>query len=241
MAKQQHKRHIKNLLIDPQFQLKYVVLSVLVAVLIFVVLGWLYVAEWEAGNRILREINPIVKKAAPGGREAAELKDLEALTEGLTMHPQEQANLESLEEESDRIIESRGQEHLAWLMASVGLMVVFLAGLVIWLTHRAAGPVHAFRIFIEATRAGAWDRIRPPRKGDEFGYFAEELVGFIEELKNRAAADIERLDRCAAALDAGDAEAVREILATLKAEKADWLKVTGSAEEKEGPAPGGPG
>ena len=234
MAEQQHKRRIKNLLIDPQFQLKYVVLSVLVAALIFVVLGWLYVAEWEAGNRILREINPIVKKAAPDGRDAAELEDLEALTEGLPMHPQEQANLQALEEESERIIEDRGQEHLAWLTVSVGLLVVFLAGLVIWLTHRAAGPVHAFRSFIEATRAGAWDRIRAPRKGDEFGYFAEELVDFIEELKDRAAADIDRLDRCAAALDAGDADAVRELLATLKAEKADWLRGSrGAAKNKE--------
>ncbi len=224
MAELQHKRRFKNLLIDPQFQLKYVVLSVLVAVLIFAVLGWLYVAEWEAGNRIMREINPIVKKAAPGGREAAELKELEALTEDLPMHPQERANLEALEEGSERIIEDRGQEHLAWLTLSVGLLVVFLTGLVILLTHRAAGPVHAFRSFIVATRAGAWDRIRPPRKGDEFGYFAEELVDFIEELKTRTAADIERLDRCAAALEAGDEQAVREILATLKAEKAEWLE-----------------
>ena len=220
MAGKNNKRHIKNLLIDPQFQLKYVVLSVLVAVLIFVVLGWLYVAEWEAGNRIMTEINPIVQKAAPAGEAAAELKELEALTEGLPMDDSEAQNLAALEADTAQAMEGRGKSRLAWLMASVGLLVVFLAGLIILLTHRAAGPVYAIRLFVNAARIGAWNRIRPLRKGDEFNYLAEDFLALVSEMKARAADEVERLDGCAAALDAGDAAKARALLDGLRTEKA---------------------
>jgi len=223
-ANRTHKRRLKNLLVDRQFQLKYVVLSILVSVLIFAVLGWLYVAEWEAGNRIMKDINPIVKKAAPEGEAAAELEELKALTEGLPEDEDAAKNLAALEEETAQVIEARGQSRLAWLMASVGLLVVFLAGLVILLTHRAAGPVYAIRLFVNAARIGAWKRIRPLRKGDEFMYLAEDFLAFVEELKAGAAKDIDALNAGLAALEAGDAAKAKELLTALKTQKTEYLE-----------------
>jgi hypothetical protein len=224
MANDQNKRRLKNLLIDRQFQLKYVVLSILVAVLIFAVLGWLYVAEWEAGNRIMNDINPIVKKAAPGGEAAAELAELEAITKGLPADPTEAENLAVLEAETAKDIDARGKSRLVWLMASVGLLVVFLAGLVILLTHRAAGPVYAIRLFVNAARIGAWKRIRPLRKGDEFMYLAEDFLAFVDELKAGAAKDIEELEGGLAALEAGDAGKAKALLGALRTRKAEYLE-----------------
>jgi len=229
MANNRSKRHLKNLLIDRQFQLKYVVLSVLVSVLIFAVLGWLYVAEWEAGNRIMQEINPIVKRAAPTGEAAGELEELEALTEGLSMDETETENLAALEADTAQAMESRGTSRLAWLFASVGLLVIFMTGLVVLLTHRAAGPVYAIRLFVNAARIGAWNRIRPLRDGDEFIYLADDFLALVSELKAGASADIERLDKGLAALEAGDAAKARELLGALRTDKANYLDGTQGA------------
>lgn len=224
MANSRNQRRLRNLLVDRQFQLKYVVLSIAVSVLIFAVLGWLYVAEWEAGNRIMKEINPIVKKAAPEGEAAAELAELEAITEGLPQDPTEAQNLAALEAETAKDIETRGKSRLIWLMASVGLLVVFLAGLVILLTHRAAGPVYAIRLFINAARIGAWSRIRPLRQGDEFMYLGEDFLAFVAELKAGAAKDIEELEAGLAALEAGDATKATELVGALRTRKAEYLE-----------------
>ncbi|MFH1531584.1 MAG: hypothetical protein ABIK09_12725 [Pseudomonadota bacterium] len=224
MASKSNKRHLKNLLIDKQFQLKYVVLSVLVSVLIFAVLGWLYVAEWEAGNRIMKEINPIVKRAAPTEEAAGELEELKALTEGLPMDEAEVENLAALEADTAQAMEGRGTSRLTWLVASVGLLVVFMTGLVILLTHRAAGPVYAIRLFVNAARIGAWNRIRPLRDGDEFIYLGNDFLALVSELKAGAAADLEGMDQCLAALEAGDTAGVRELLGALRTRKANYLE-----------------
>jgi len=223
MADNRNKRRLKNLLIDTQFQLKYVVLSVVVSVLIFLVLGWLYVAEWEAGNRIMTEINPIVNRSVPEDA-AAELAELEALTEGLPAGPSEQENLAALEEETAEAMDARGRSRLAWLVTSVGLLVVFLGGLVIWLTHRAAGPVYAIRLFVNAARIGAWNRIRPLRKGDEFAYLADDFNSFVAELRQRGAEEVETMNGFLAALDAGDTAGAREGLDRFRADKKAWLE-----------------
>ena len=223
MADKSNKRHIRNLLIDAKFQLKYVLLSVLVSVLIFLVLGWLYVSEWEAGNRIMKEINPIVKKAAPEGEAAEELKELEALTKGLPADNEEAENLAALETDTAEAIQERGRGRLVWLIASVGLLVIFMAGLVILLTHRAAGPVYAIRLFVNAARVGAWNRIRPLRKGDEFIYLADDFMALVSELKGQAAADVEGLEAGIAALEAGDATKAREIMDELRKRRASYL------------------
>lgn len=224
MAQKRNKRHFRNLLIDAKFQLKYVLLSVLVSILIFLVLGWLYVSEWEAGNRIMKEINPIVKKAAPEGEAADELRELEALTEGLTTDSDEAENLAALEADTAEVINERGKGRLVWLIASVGLLVIFMAGLVILLTHRAAGPVYAIRLFVNAARVGAWNRIRPLRKGDEFTYLADDFMALVSELKSKAASDVEGLEAGIAALEAGDSAKAREILDRLRTEKASYLE-----------------
>jgi len=224
MAEKRNKRRLRNLLIDTQFQLKYVVLSIVVSVLIFVVLAWLYVAEWEAGNRIMTEINPIVNRSVPAGGAAAEMAELDALTEGLPAANAEQENLEALEAETATAMDARGRIRLAWLVVSVGLMVVFLGGLVIWLTHRAAGPVYAIRLFINAARIGAWNRIRPLRKGDEFTYLADDFNAFVSEIRERESDEVEIIDGCLSALEAGDAAEARELLGGLYGEKTAWLE-----------------
>lgn len=224
-----YKRNIKNLLIDTKFQAKYTALVVLVSVLIFLVLGWLYMAEWDAGTRIMEEINPIVQKSAPAAfdREAAaELAELEALTEGLTKDATEADNLAVLEQETAKIIKTRGRNHLVWLVGSVGLLVVFLAGLSIWLSHKAAGPVHAVRLFIRAARLGQWSRIRPLRKGDEFGYLAAEFLELVSDIKKRHADELRRLDDVAGLLEGGDAASAGEIVDRLREEKTSYLEET---------------
>ena len=227
------KRNIKNLIIDTKFQAKYTALVVLVSVLIFVVLGWLYMAEWDAGTRIMEEINPIVQKgAAPSasaaldGEAAAELAELEALAEGLPVGATEADNLAALEQETATIIKTRGRNHLVWLVGSVGLLVVLLAGLSIWLSHKAAGPVYAVRLFIRAARLGQWSRIRPLRKGDEFAYLATEFLELVADIKKRHADELRGLDEAAELLEAGDAAAAHKIVDRLRGEKTAYLGET---------------
>ncbi len=224
-----YKRNIRNLFIDTKFQAKYTALVVLVSVLIFLVLGWLYMAEWDAGIRIMEEINPIVQKSAPAaldGAAAAELAELEALTEGLPMDTVEAENLAALEQETAKVIKTRGRNHLVWLVGSVGLLVVFLAGLSIWLSHKAAGPVYAVRLFIRAARLGQWSRIRPLRKGDEFAYLATEFLELVSDIKKRHADELRRLDDVAGLLEAENSAAAQEIVGGLRAEKTAYLEET---------------
>jgi len=228
-----NKRRLRNLLIDAKFQAKYTALVLLVSVLIFLVLGWLYMAEWEAGNRIMEEINPVVQRsAAPQGDSEAQLRELQALTGGLPADPEEQRNLAALEEETGQVMQSRGRTRLAVLVGAVGFLVLLMAAISIWMSHKAAGPVYAMRLFIQAARAGQWSRIRPLRKGDEFTYLADEFLGLVGDIKKRQVDDLLALDRCAEALDRGDPAAARSVVDALREGKTAYLGEAARASGK---------
>jgi hypothetical protein len=221
-----NKRQLRNLLIDTSFQVRYTVLVIVVSVLIFLVLGWLYRAEWEAGNRILSEINPIVERSAAPDADA-QLREVEALSAGLPADAEERENLAALEEETGQALDRRGRTQLAILVAAVGLLVVLLAAISIWMSHKAAGPVYAMRLFIRAAREGQWSRIRPLRKGDHFTYLAVEFGALVGDIKKRHADDLLALDECAAALDAGDPAAARRLVDRLREGKTAYLGEAG--------------
>jgi hypothetical protein len=221
-----YKRSLKNLFVDLRFQMKYTALVLLVSLLIFLVLGWMYYAEWEASNKLMKEINPIVQKATvpnPPPEVSGDMAEIDAILNNAGMDKEETKALNDFESEFQDEMSDRSAQSMALMIGSVGLLVILLAGISIWLSHKAAGPIYAMRLFIRAARKGQWSRIRPLRKGDEFVYLSEEFMDLVQEIRGRHTGELEDLDEISTVLASGDTAKAAELLKKLNAAKKAYL------------------
>ena len=176
------KRKLRNLLVDSGFQLKYTGFILLVSLSIFAVLGFMLVREYEASRTLMNEVNPLIEEGSPG---LAENQQGEIPAEYM-------AGFDSIMDE----VQERDDHVALWLLLSVGVLVLLLAGAGIWLTHKVAGPLVALTRFMQAVTLGDWQVIRPFRKGDAFkGDLDRQFQQMVQAIQDRARDELVALQR----------------------------------------------
>lgn len=112
---------------------------------------------------------------------AAVLNGLNALYD-----PDQATMLSGLFEQSDRTV--------LWTLVTIALVLIgSLAGSILVLTHRVAGPMVALRHGLSNLREGSLKRARPFRRGDAFREVSDELVATVAALRAREQHELETL------------------------------------------------
>jgi hypothetical protein len=125
------------------------------------------------------------------------------------------AELMSQFQSNDRIV--------LWGMAGFGLVLVLsIAGVGIWMTHKVAGPLHNIGMTCSNVRD---DRLSPVlrqlRKGDELQAFYSQFGEMYAALRTRVIADIALLDHAITALENQTSRSadVEQVLVDLRAQR----------------------
>jgi nitrogen fixation/metabolism regulation signal transduction histidine kinase len=160
------KRHVRNLLLDKRFQLRWVLRVVLATSVIVAAMGYfLYGTVSDATDQML----------------AQKLGDINLTAEAMDafLHQNEQ----------DKLITF--WTLLAWLV----LLVVLLSSVTIVLTHKIAGPVYKMRkIFasIHGDQLQTWAKLR---RGDELQEIFVAFDDMLVRLREHRRTDIEELKK----------------------------------------------
>jgi len=184
-----YRRRIRNLLLEPRFQLKYTLMVVVVTVLVASALGAV-AYNYSKGQTELLTIHKMER----------------ALDRGEHVSDQFAADLQVYAAEADRRV----------LLAIGGgiLAMAFALGLTgILVTHRLVGPAYRLRAMIGDVAKGHWAVRGRLRKGDELQDIFQAFEGMVESLRAAQRQEIALLDDAIQkARDAGvPDEAIAEI------------------------------
>ncbi len=157
----EHRRNIRNLLVNPRLQLRHVGVVVVLAALLSALLGWLiWQQRLDASRAIAHSL------------ESAKFMD-DAQKADILGH-----------------VAGSDVELLA-LMAGVCAAGIALVSLfVVILSHKVAGPLHRVAAAIDAMNEGKLPRVAAPRKGDELRRFYNHFKGMSDTLRGRAEDDL---------------------------------------------------
>lgn len=185
----QFKRRIRNYLIDPRFQLRWVFFVVLVITLIVAGMGYiLYDTVADATDQMI-----VAQLSVEGLAPEA----VEAFTED-----GERAKLWAI----------------IWLAAGWLLLALFLSGVTVVLTHKISGPVFKMKRLlgnIDGDHLQLWEKLR---KGDELQDAFEAFDAMVRRLRESRHQDIEVLEQVRAQLtDPASAKAAVQALDDLVA------------------------
>jgi hypothetical protein len=168
----EHRRHLRNYMIDKRLQLRYVGAVALLSAALCGVFGWLiWQQQVEASNAVLSSV---------------------AASDYLP--PEVRAEVTSRLHSSDL--------EFVLVMAGVclGLITVLSLFLVI-LTHKVAGPLYKIGLYLDEIHAGRLPLMRDLRRWDEFKRFFEKFRRMIEALRIRASTEAEAFLLFAAACE----------------------------------------
>lgn len=164
------KRHLKNYLLDPRFQLKYTGMVVVVAVLVASVLGY-FAYDYSKGQT-------------------------QALTIQMAMQPDLDpavaADLEGVARQAD-------QKVLLSIVVGILLLAVSLGVTGIVVTHKLVGPAYKMRRLLREVAEGKLKVAGGLRKGDELQELFEAFAAMVESLREAQAGEIAALDSALAA------------------------------------------
>jgi methyl-accepting chemotaxis protein len=167
----QFKRRVRNYLIDPRFQLRWVFFVVLVISLIMGGMGYiLYDTVADATDQM------IVAQMA---------------VEGLSPEA-----VEAFKQDG----ENAKLWAIIWLAAGWLVLVLFLSGVTIVLTHKVSGPVFKMKRLlgdIDGDHLQLWEKLR---KGDELQDAFEAFDAMVRRLREARHQDIETLEQIRAQL-----------------------------------------
>jgi len=189
----QFKRRVRNYLIDPRFQLRWVAFVVLVITLVFGGMGYiLYTTVADATDQM------IVAQMA---------------VEGLSPEA-----VEAFQDDGERA----KLWALIWLGAGWLVLALFLAAVTIVLTHKISGPVFKMKRLlgnIDGDHLQLWEKLR---KGDELQDAFEAFDAMVRRLRESRHQDIEVLESVRSQLNdpaaaAAAAQALDELVARYKA------------------------
>ncbi|MCB9627335.1 MAG: hypothetical protein H6725_08185 [Sandaracinaceae bacterium] len=158
------KRHLRNYLLDPRFQLKYTGMVVLVTVVVASVLGSIAYRSSKAQTESLTIQMAMMEIDAPL-----------------------QGSLEEMSAERDR-------EVLLNIVGGIVLMGVILGLTGIIVTHRLVGPAYKLRLLIHEVASGKLKIMGKLRKGDELQEVFEAFAEMITSLRAAQAKEIAELD-----------------------------------------------
>jgi nitrogen fixation/metabolism regulation signal transduction histidine kinase len=234
-----HKRHLRNYLLDPSFQLKYANFVAAIALVLSGALGYLL---WQTSSEMVDQS----RKAVALGKDVIEesLKVSEVVRMNIVKDPIYSDNpvlkdaFEADAQEQDEklrrgqaelhdqavLLETQNTRYSRLLIAALGILVValWLAGIVI--THRVAGPVYKMKRQIRDLQKGNFKVPSPLRKGDELKSFFDAFNDMVESLRARQRGEIERIDSTLEALGKDVPDEKLNSLRALRAEMAASLE-----------------
>jgi hypothetical protein len=249
-----HQRRLKNLLLDPHFQLKYSSYLVLIAVVLSVSLGLIL---WQTSREVVEQSRQNVtrgEKVVSLGSEVVEesrkvsavvqmniIKDpvysdnpalldafkRDAETQDKRLENQQQA----LEAQAHALRRASGdlvvfQNRMLISLCGILGVLVFAIGIAgIVVTHKVAGPIHKMKRQIQDVSDG---RLKIPsklRKGDELVEFFETFEHMVINLRKRQEEEIAKLDRAIKSVQGKATEEDLKPLLEVKAEMEAALNV----------------
>jgi methyl-accepting chemotaxis protein len=156
-----HRRNLRNYLVNPRLQLRHVGVVVVLATLLSALLGWLI---WQQRLDASRAIAHSLESAT--FMDDAQKADILAHVAGSDVE-------------------------LLGIMAGVCAAGIALVSLfVVILSHKVAGPLHRVAAAIEALTEGRLPRVEAPRKGDELQNFYRHFKSMSDTLRTRAQDDL---------------------------------------------------
>jgi methyl-accepting chemotaxis protein len=168
-----HHRKLSNYLLDKSLQLRYVLLVSILSAVIAATLGYM-----------IYDQRRIASESIEG--------DLKVLTQTDTSKEFQEQVTSGLESDDQMLI-------YKMVVVGFGLVVILSAYLVI-MTHKVAGPLFKVSMYFERMAEGRLGQVTPLRRGDMLQDFFGDFKATHESLRARAIADVEQLERAAAAL-----------------------------------------
>jgi len=159
------KRHMKNYLLDPRFQLKYTGMVVVVAVIIASVLGY-FAYDYSKGQT-------------------------EALTIQMAMQPDLDPAVAS---DLQGYANQQDQKVLISIIVGVLLLALALGFTGIIVTHKLVGPAYKMRRLLHEVAEGKLKVVGGLRKGDELQELFEAFAAMVDSLREAQATEIASLD-----------------------------------------------
>jgi nitrogen fixation/metabolism regulation signal transduction histidine kinase len=168
------KRHLRNYLLQPRFQLKYTGMVLAVTIVIASVLGY-FAYDYSTGQTRM----------------------LMAASKEFAVAPETAALFEDEAQKEDRKV-------LFGIIGGIALISVTLGLTGILVTHKLVGPAHKLKLLLAQVRDGHLKVVGKLRKGDELQDVFQAFESMVEELRRRQAVEIAALaDTIARARAAG--------------------------------------
>lgn len=216
-----HKRHWRNYLLEPKFQLKYANWAAAIALALSAGLGallWRTSQEMLAqssaavvlGEQMLSESRKVTEVVAMSIAKDPIYGDNPALKAAFDEDTKAQSqahqqNQELLRQQAENLKAQSSTFALVLFAALASLVVLLWLGAIV-LTHKVAGPVYKMRRQLRAFAKGDWSRPSPLRKGDELHSFFATFEGLVDAMRSERREQLARLDAALASLPA-DAQA----------------------------------
>ena len=159
------KRHLRNFLLDPRFQLKYTGMVVAVTMLVASLLGAVAYSFSQGQTELLT-----VNIAASPDIDPAAAADLAGYAE------------------------AEDQKVLLGIIAGILLMGFALAATGIIVTHKIIGPAYKMRLLLNDVAAGHLKLKGRLRKGDELQELFEAFANMVESLRESQSREVAELD-----------------------------------------------
>ena len=175
VASRPPKRRLRNYLLDKRFQLKYTGYILILSVALTAVLGWqVYEASREASATAL----------------ASSLGDPRADDDAFRQYLKEQ-------------FEATDNAVLVKITALLAGLVIGLALLGIFITHKVAGPIYKMKRLIGEVAAGRLRVEGGLRKGDELQDFFEAFHTMVDRLRSHEEHEMAAIESMIGKLEAG--------------------------------------
>lgn len=159
------KRHLKNYLLDPAFQLKYTGMVVVVTVIVASFLGY-FVYRFSVGQ--------------------TQSLTMALVSNTADLDPQTLASIEADAARADR-------EVLYKILGGIAIMVLSLGLAGIYITHKLVGPAYKLRLLLKEVRQGHLTVGGRLRKGDELQDVFLAFERMVLALRKRQQEEVDQL------------------------------------------------
>lgn len=212
-----HQRHLRNYLLEPQFQLKYANWAAAIALVLSMGLGallWRTSAEMltqssaavSLGEEMLAESRKVTEVVAMSIARDPVYGSNPALKAAFEVDAQAQSQAhqdqqERLRHQAMALKQQSETFSFVLIAALLGLVAVLWLGAIV-VTHKVAGPVYKMRRQLRTFAKGNWARPSPLRKGDELHSFFAAFESLVDTLREERQEQLALIDSALAELPA---------------------------------------
>jgi hypothetical protein len=182
---QQHKRQLRNYLLDARYQMRFTLFMVAVCALLMSGLGYMVMRKADAATKIaIAQVETKATTLIAAGKDADKV----------------------LAETAEEVVHLDARRRLlGWVLVGTGFLLC--AGLFFYgikMTHRVAGPLHKVSTYLDKVKDGKFDKVWGLRKGDHLVEFYEHFREAHEALRQGQEADVDRLRDVIASVERSD-------------------------------------